>query len=126
MSNASENPSSASSSSLLKSPLRSSLKHPPHEADAAPLPPTAHAVPATGGETNVSVVIRLRPLLPFETSRGDSIAFTCSADGQSLASSSGKKFAFEHVFGPSVGQQEFFKDSGLVWHVVALVSRGVL
>jgi hypothetical protein len=60
------------------------------------------------------VVIRLRPLLPFETSRGDSTAFTCSTDGHSLTSSSGKKFSFEHVFGPSVGQQEFFQDSGLV------------
>ncbi|XP_043910321.1 kinesin-like protein KIF12 isoform X2 [Protopterus annectens] len=79
----------------------------------------ASETPENVKESNVSVVVRVRPLNKAELSRGENAVVHCPGQGTILVSKSAssgsqeKAFAFSTVFGPEAQQYEIFEYSGV-------------
>jgi len=83
-----------------------------------PRPATAPAGPSggTGGDDsadNVQVVLRVRPLVPYEIKAGSMMTVTTSGKDTALVqdkiSNTTRKFTFSQVYGPTSTQEAFFE-----------------
>ena len=78
---------------------------------AAPLPPPPSCLlPSDDGSSSVRVAVRARPLIEKEIVEKCNECVSYSQDGRQVVLGKDRRFTFDHVFGPAIGQEDVYLD----------------